>query len=94
VFASLLSTQNYDNSVYMVNQYTVFIGMRMKLQFLKFFPWLYAGSFHYTIFYHKILGGQNLLCSPCPKFGGRKPLPFFETLSLFSSKLFWTTKKW
>jgi len=63
-------TQNHDNSVSIVNQYTVSIGNPMTMSiFLIYYP-VYAGVFNSNVttksvqlhyFYHRMLGRQNIV---------------------------------
>jgi len=61
---------NHDNSVYIVNLYTVFIDYPSVMSLFSYsFPGFTLGFsnsnaknfYNYIIFHHKNLGGQNIL---------------------------------
>jgi len=80
-----INVHKHDNSVYIVNLYTVSIGNPMIMSFFQLFPGFIMELFNsdvitnfvqllYIIFYHKILWGQRILCPLLSKIWGSFPL--------------------
>jgi len=76
---------NHDNSVYIGNLYTVFadnpVIMLIFLIYSLFFCWRNISNSNVTMkfaqlhyFLSQNVGGQKILCPPCPKVVGGMPL--------------------
>jgi len=77
-----INQYNFQQSwVYIGNLRIVSTDNPVIMLISSFIPWFYAGetfptvmspwNLHkYITFYHKMLGGQKILCPPCPKVWG------------------------